>query len=91
MEAVLSQTKKNKIKSLMKTINCRYCQKEIRYNSVSDVPTFPFCSERCKLIDLGLWLDEKHRIETPVSQQEETEKTSPQKDSNELEDEMDKD
>ncbi|MCB1773152.1 MAG: DNA gyrase inhibitor YacG [Gammaproteobacteria bacterium] len=22
----------------------------------------PFCSERCKLIDLGEWLDEGHRI-----------------------------
>jgi hypothetical protein len=22
----------------------------------------PFCSERCKLIDLGDWLDEKRRI-----------------------------
>ncbi|MEE8428243.1 MAG: DNA gyrase inhibitor YacG [Gammaproteobacteria bacterium] len=22
----------------------------------------PFCSERCKLIDLGEWLDEKNRI-----------------------------
>jgi endogenous inhibitor of DNA gyrase (YacG/DUF329 family) len=25
---------------------------------------FPFCSERCKLIDLGRWLDGKYR--TPV-------------------------
>ncbi|MGH7179578.1 MAG: DNA gyrase inhibitor YacG [Tepidisphaeraceae bacterium] len=23
---------------------------------------FPFCSERCKLIDLGRWLEEKYRI-----------------------------
>jgi endogenous inhibitor of DNA gyrase (YacG/DUF329 family) len=22
----------------------------------------PFCSERCKLIDLGDWIDERHRI-----------------------------
>lgn len=22
----------------------------------------PFCSERCRLIDLGKWLDESHRI-----------------------------
>ena len=27
--------------------------------------TFPFCSERCKLIDLGRWLDGKYQI--PVS------------------------
>ena len=23
---------------------------------------FPFCSERCRLIDLGRWLDEDYRI-----------------------------
>ena len=25
-------------------------------------PTFPFCSERCRLIDLGAWLTEQHSI-----------------------------
>jgi endogenous inhibitor of DNA gyrase (YacG/DUF329 family) len=31
----------------------------------------PFCSERCKLIDLGEWLDEKHRIPgEPVPEQD---------------------
>ena len=34
---------------------------------VKDVPTFPFCSERCKLVDLGAWLDETYRIEEPIS------------------------
>ena len=28
----------------------------------SDDPFFPFCSGRCRLIDLGEWFDEKHRI-----------------------------
>jgi hypothetical protein len=23
----------------------------------------PFCSERCRLIDLGAWVNEEHRIE----------------------------
>ena len=26
---------------------------------------FPFCSGRCKLIDLGRWLDGEYRIEAP--------------------------
>ena len=26
------------------------------------VSTFPFCSERCKLIDLGRWLDGKYQV-----------------------------
>lgn len=80
---------KVKKRSVMRTINCRYCQKEISYNSVADVPTFPFCSERCKLIDLGLWLDEKYRIESPVSQEGEG-KSFPQKDSKKLEDKSDR-
>ena len=25
-------------------------------------PRFPFCSERCRLIDLGRWIDEEYRI-----------------------------
>ena len=25
-------------------------------------PSRPFCSERCRLIDLGQWLAEEHRI-----------------------------
>lgn len=29
-----------------------------------DNPWRPFCSERCRLIDLGAWLDESHRIPT---------------------------
>lgn len=26
----------------------------------------PFCSERCKLIDLGNWASEKYVISTPI-------------------------
>jgi endogenous inhibitor of DNA gyrase (YacG/DUF329 family) len=26
----------------------------------------PFCSERCRLIDLGEWLNESHRISEPL-------------------------
>jgi hypothetical protein len=29
---------------------------------------FPFCSDRCKLIDLGRWLDGKYQI--PVAEQD---------------------
>ncbi len=28
---------------------------------------FPFCSERCRTIDLGRWLDERYRIPTAES------------------------
>jgi uncharacterized protein len=25
-------------------------------------PAFPFCSERCRLVDLGKWFDEEYRV-----------------------------
>ena len=29
-------------------------------------PNFPFCSARCKLIDLNKWLNEDYKISTPL-------------------------
>jgi len=51
----------------MSKINCPNCNKVMSYQTTKDLPYFPFCSERCKLIDLGAWLDEKYRIEEPMS------------------------
>ncbi|MHC4061484.1 MAG: DNA gyrase inhibitor YacG [Planctomycetota bacterium] len=31
---------------------------------------FPFCSRRCKLVDLGAWLDGKYRIIADVRSQD---------------------
>jgi endogenous inhibitor of DNA gyrase (YacG/DUF329 family) len=33
-------------------------------------PYRPFCSERCRSIDLGSWLDGAFRISTPVSEED---------------------
>ena len=30
----------------------------------------PFCSERCKLIDLDNWLSGRYRISSPISRQD---------------------
>jgi endogenous inhibitor of DNA gyrase (YacG/DUF329 family) len=32
----------------------------------------PFCSERCKLIDLGEWASEKYVISTPIQNPQES-------------------
>ncbi len=42
----------------MKTLRCPICKKEV----VLDAPEVPFCSERCRLIDLGMWANEEYRI-----------------------------
>ncbi|MYM64699.1 DNA gyrase inhibitor YacG [Pseudomaricurvus sp. HS19] len=41
-------------------IQCPCCRKPIEYSEA--YPQRPFCSERCKLIDLGEWAEEKHKI-----------------------------
>jgi endogenous inhibitor of DNA gyrase (YacG/DUF329 family) len=37
--------------------------------TLAEWPQFPFCSPRCKLIDLGRWLDGSYRI--PAEETEE--------------------
>jgi len=46
----------------MSIIQCRRCGKLLQYEKIKELPFFPFCSKRCKLIDLGQWLDEEHRV-----------------------------
>lgn len=48
---------------------CSICGKEFEFNyQLGDKlpPNFPFCSKRCKLIDLNKWLNEDYRISTPL-------------------------
>lgn len=41
-------------------VKCPTCDREIEWSEAS--PFRPFCSERCRLIDLGAWLSEDHKI-----------------------------
>jgi endogenous inhibitor of DNA gyrase (YacG/DUF329 family) len=41
-------------------VACPVCRKPVPWTPASRWR--PFCSERCRLIDLGEWLDEGHRI-----------------------------
>ncbi len=40
-------------------IRCPICKKETQWDNN---PFKPFCSERCKLIDLGKWASEDYRV-----------------------------
>jgi hypothetical protein len=42
------------------TVPCPTCGKPVPW--APDSPWRPFCSERCRLIDLGAWVDESRRI-----------------------------
>ncbi|MBZ5632771.1 MAG: DNA gyrase inhibitor YacG [Acidobacteriia bacterium] len=46
-------------------MQCPICRKEVP----SDSPFIPFCSDRCRIIDLGNWASEKYMISTPVDTQ----------------------
>jgi endogenous inhibitor of DNA gyrase (YacG/DUF329 family) len=41
---------------------CPICKRPV---TLAD-PFMPFCSERCKLIDLGEWASEKYVISSPI-------------------------
>jgi endogenous inhibitor of DNA gyrase (YacG/DUF329 family) len=43
--------------------HCPICKKPTDSDANAD---FPFCSERCKLLDLGAWASEKYVISEPV-------------------------
>jgi endogenous inhibitor of DNA gyrase (YacG/DUF329 family) len=44
----------------IKQVHCPTCKKTSTW--LSNNPYRPFCSDRCKLIDLGDWASEKHRV-----------------------------
>ena len=54
-------------------MKCPYCKKEIIENSIESLDYLPFCSKRCKLIDLGAWATEQYVIKTPIDETNENE------------------
>jgi endogenous inhibitor of DNA gyrase (YacG/DUF329 family) len=43
-------------------VRCPICERTMQGQSTAEWPQFPFCSQRCRLIDLGRWLGERYRI-----------------------------
>jgi uncharacterized protein len=44
-------------------LNCPVCKKPVK----SADPEFPFCSQRCRTIDLGKWASGEYVISSPVT------------------------
>jgi endogenous inhibitor of DNA gyrase (YacG/DUF329 family) len=44
----------------MRLVSCPVCRELTEFSSENKFR--PFCSERCKLIDLGLWANEEYKI-----------------------------
>lgn len=51
-------------------VKCPQCKKQSEYSK--DNPYRPFCSERCKMIDLGEWAQESYKLKSdePVSDED---------------------
>ena len=41
----------------MSQVHCPICERSF---DPDESPAMPFCSERCRLLDLGRWLDEDY-------------------------------
>jgi len=49
-------------------LECPTCSKRyyVLREAVPAHPTLPFCSSRCRLLDLSRWFDESYRIADPT-------------------------
>ncbi|MEM6505364.1 MAG: DNA gyrase inhibitor YacG [Planctomycetota bacterium] len=45
---------------------CPVCKKAVAPDNKYD----PFCSSRCRTIDLGRWVDESYKITRPIEQRD---------------------
>ena len=48
--------------------NCPRCEKKVNLSSKN--LHRPFCSEKCKLIDSGSWVDEENIISRPIKSED---------------------
>ena len=46
-------------------MTCPTCRAPVARDAARPNKLFPFCSERCHLVDLGRWLGEEFRIPGP--------------------------
>ena len=59
----------------MRRVRCPTCR---RLTTLEGNPFRPFCSERCKLLDLAAWADERYRIPgEPVPQDADSQADAP--------------
>lgn len=62
----------------MNSVRCPICDAPMPGNW-TEYPDYPFCSRRCKRIDLGRWLGETYRVANPPD--DDDDRSSPGEDS----------
>lgn len=56
-------------KKRVRSLRCPTCRAIVLRTD----PDFPFCSERCRLIDLGKWASGRYVVSTPITDPQEYE------------------
>ena len=56
---------------------CPICSKTFSVAKLDDSPSFPFCSDRCRLIDLGRWIDGSYNIPEKAPLEPEADEPAP--------------
>ncbi|MSQ94655.1 MAG: DNA gyrase inhibitor YacG [Gemmataceae bacterium] len=54
----------------MNKVRCPICERAMDSQGPKEWPDWPFCSNRCKLVDLGRWLGGQYRIEVPAQEED---------------------
>jgi len=57
-----------------RVVSCPQCGKPVAWDTTNRYR--PFCSERCRLIDLGAWANENYRI--PVQESKDDVESAPE-------------
>jgi endogenous inhibitor of DNA gyrase (YacG/DUF329 family) len=51
-----------KTEPVIKTLRCPTCRAIV----LADSPDMPFCSDRCRVLDLGKWASGDYKISSPI-------------------------
>ena len=58
----------------MKRVHCPSCRREVSWE---ENPYRPFCSERCRIVDLGNWASERYRVPGETVEPDDTDGADP--------------
>jgi endogenous inhibitor of DNA gyrase (YacG/DUF329 family) len=50
----------------MKKPSCPICDRPLDSQGPKEWPDWPFCSKRCRLVDLGRWLNGSYHFDMPL-------------------------
>ena len=57
-------------------VKCPTCRRDVEWSEGSQYR--PFCSDRCRLVDMGAWLTEQHRIPDEAAAEDHLHPDSPE-------------